>query len=382
MPEHKMKVQKSVNVTMRDGVKSRSASTARTRPASFRRCLRVALPVRVRRGAGLSAVPVARDRTGRMVRRAGLRLRTRRRARLRPVRRRIQLHGLRRATGLCRADCLDHQAAWCNGRVGGIGQSYYAMAQWLMATSHPPGLACIVPYDGLVDQYRCSNYHGGIFCRYRSAGTIARADNMHRPAGARAGRRCGSIWSATSPSMLSTTNSGASARLLAAGQDQVPGAVDRPLGQDGAAPARQHPRLRGGQGAEEARRHRRAQHLRGAPHVRPDRIPREGAAAVLRPASEGHRQRLHGGRAGAVLRARRQRWRDEEEWPPKATLRSVLSAQGAVRQRHLAERRRAVDREARRERSRRRATPIRTGNGSTASPPSARTAGPIRCAAC
>ena len=25
--------------------------------------------------------------------------------------------------------------AWCNGRVGGIGQSYYAMAQWLMATS-------------------------------------------------------------------------------------------------------------------------------------------------------------------------------------------------------------------------------------------------------
>ena len=23
---------------------------------------------------------------------------------------------------------------WCNGRVGGIGQSYYAMAQWLMAT--------------------------------------------------------------------------------------------------------------------------------------------------------------------------------------------------------------------------------------------------------
>ena len=28
---------------------------------------------------------------------------------------------------------------WCNGRVGGIGQSYYAMAQWLMATLNPPG---------------------------------------------------------------------------------------------------------------------------------------------------------------------------------------------------------------------------------------------------
>jgi putative CocE/NonD family hydrolase len=73
---------------------------------------------------------------------------------------------------------------WCNGRVGGIGQSYYAMAQWLMATYSPPGLACIAPYDGLVDQYRCSNYHGGIFCSYRSVWyTSLRADNMHRPAG-------------------------------------------------------------------------------------------------------------------------------------------------------------------------------------------------------
>ena len=42
------------------------------------------------------------------------------------------------------------------------------MAQWLMATYNPPGLACIVPYDGLVDQYRGSNYHGGIYCTYRS----------------------------------------------------------------------------------------------------------------------------------------------------------------------------------------------------------------------
>ncbi|MEX2033895.1 MAG: CocE/NonD family hydrolase [Xanthobacteraceae bacterium] len=73
---------------------------------------------------------------------------------------------------------------WSNGRVGGIGQSYYAMAQWLMATYSPPGLACIAPYDGLVDQYRGSNYHGGIFCSYRSVWyTSLRADNQHRPAG-------------------------------------------------------------------------------------------------------------------------------------------------------------------------------------------------------
>jgi hypothetical protein len=73
---------------------------------------------------------------------------------------------------------------WCSGRVGGIGQSYYAMAQWLMATYNPPGLACIVPYDGLVDQYRGSNYHGGIYCSYRSVWyTSLRADNQHRLAG-------------------------------------------------------------------------------------------------------------------------------------------------------------------------------------------------------
>ena len=73
--------------------------------------------------------------------------------------------------------------SWCNGKVGGIGQSYYAMAQWLMATLNPPGLACIAPYDGLVDQYRCSNYHGGIYCSYRTHwyGNL-RVDNMHRPA--------------------------------------------------------------------------------------------------------------------------------------------------------------------------------------------------------
>jgi putative CocE/NonD family hydrolase len=76
------------------------------------------------------------------------------------------------------------EQSWSNGRVGGIGQSYYAMAQWLMATRNPPGLACIAPYDGLVDQYRCSNYHGGIFCSYRSSWyTNLRADNQHRPAG-------------------------------------------------------------------------------------------------------------------------------------------------------------------------------------------------------
>lgn len=52
---------------------------------------------------------------------------------------------------------------WSTGKVGGIGQSYYAMAQWLMGVMNPPHLACIAPYDGLIDPYRDSSYNGGIY---------------------------------------------------------------------------------------------------------------------------------------------------------------------------------------------------------------------------
>lgn len=51
---------------------------------------------------------------------------------------------------------------WSNGRVGGIGQSYFARMQWFMAAQNPPHLACIAPYDGNVDTYRNSAYTGGI----------------------------------------------------------------------------------------------------------------------------------------------------------------------------------------------------------------------------
>ncbi len=51
---------------------------------------------------------------------------------------------------------------WSTGKVGGVGQSYYAMAQWFMAEEHPPHLACIAPYDGMVDSYHNSSYQGGI----------------------------------------------------------------------------------------------------------------------------------------------------------------------------------------------------------------------------
>ncbi|HVA14698.1 MAG TPA: CocE/NonD family hydrolase [Stellaceae bacterium] len=51
---------------------------------------------------------------------------------------------------------------WCNGKVGGIGESYYCMAQWFMGIQNPPHLACLGAYDGLNDPYRFMGYPGGI----------------------------------------------------------------------------------------------------------------------------------------------------------------------------------------------------------------------------
>jgi putative CocE/NonD family hydrolase len=56
---------------------------------------------------------------------------------------------------------LGHQP-WSNGKVGGIGQSYFCMAQWWMAIGKPPALACIAAFDGMNDLYRASVYQGGI----------------------------------------------------------------------------------------------------------------------------------------------------------------------------------------------------------------------------
>lgn len=72
---------------------------------------------------------------------------------------------------------------WCNGNVGGIGQSYYAWTQWFMGILNPPHLKCIAPYDGAVDLYRGVVYHGGIPCLflpnwYQSLRTA----NLHRAA--------------------------------------------------------------------------------------------------------------------------------------------------------------------------------------------------------
>ncbi len=52
---------------------------------------------------------------------------------------------------------------WCNGNVGMLGDSYFAMIQYLVAAQRPPHLKCIVPYDGNTDIYRDLCYQGGLF---------------------------------------------------------------------------------------------------------------------------------------------------------------------------------------------------------------------------
>ena len=51
---------------------------------------------------------------------------------------------------------------WSSGRVGMIGESYYAIPMWLAAADKPPHLSTIVVYDGAVDLYRDAVYHGGV----------------------------------------------------------------------------------------------------------------------------------------------------------------------------------------------------------------------------
>ncbi len=78
---------------------------------------------------------------------------------------------------------------WCSGKVGGIGQSYYAWSQWFMGIVNPPHLACIAPYDGAVDLYRGVTYHGGIYCEFLPWWyNMLRANNLHRAANAPAGK--------------------------------------------------------------------------------------------------------------------------------------------------------------------------------------------------
>jgi uncharacterized protein len=63
-------------------------------------------------------------------------------------------------------DLIEWVAAqsWCNGQVGMIGVSYFAIEQYRAALQRPPHLRAIFPFSGSTDFYREAFWHGGMFC--------------------------------------------------------------------------------------------------------------------------------------------------------------------------------------------------------------------------
>src|SRR5262249_50904548 len=63
-------------------------------------------------------------------------------------------------------DLIERVAAqpWCNGEVGMIGVSYFAIEQYRAALQRPPHLRAIFPFSGSTDFYREAFWHGGMFC--------------------------------------------------------------------------------------------------------------------------------------------------------------------------------------------------------------------------
>ena len=50
---------------------------------------------------------------------------------------------------------------WCSGKVGMLGNSALAMAQWRIASERPPHLVCMAPWEGTADIYREAFLWGG-----------------------------------------------------------------------------------------------------------------------------------------------------------------------------------------------------------------------------
>jgi uncharacterized protein len=53
---------------------------------------------------------------------------------------------------------------WCDGEVGMIGVSYFAIEQYRAALQRPPHLRAIFPFSGSTDFYREAFWHGGMLC--------------------------------------------------------------------------------------------------------------------------------------------------------------------------------------------------------------------------
>ncbi|MDP6429002.1 MAG: CocE/NonD family hydrolase [Rhodospirillales bacterium] len=68
---------------------------------------------------------------------------------------------------------------WCNGNVGMMGMSAFAISQFKVAAEHPSHLKAFAPFEGLTDWYRHHYYHGGIL-NYLFTNSFARLHPIRR----------------------------------------------------------------------------------------------------------------------------------------------------------------------------------------------------------
>jgi len=67
--------------------------------------------------------------------------------------------------------CIEWAAmqAWCTGKVGLCGISYYAMNQWQVAGLQPPHLTAMCAWEGAADFYRDIAFHGGLYSTWANS---------------------------------------------------------------------------------------------------------------------------------------------------------------------------------------------------------------------
>jgi predicted acyl esterase len=116
---------------------------------------------------------------------------------------RVDGRGSGKSQGQCepwsRAESIDYYDAiewaasqpWCNGNVGLLGISYYAINQWFAANQQPPSLKAIIPWEGFADIYRDALYHGGILSVFMTNWFTAHL--MHHKLG-RASQQVANAW--------------------------------------------------------------------------------------------------------------------------------------------------------------------------------------------
>lgn len=80
---------------------------------------------------------------------------------------------------------------WCNGKVGLSGISYFAINQWFVANLQPPSLKAIIPWEGFADIYRDALFHGGLLSVFMTNWFTAHL--MHHVVG-RASRDVPNAW--------------------------------------------------------------------------------------------------------------------------------------------------------------------------------------------